>query len=104
MLKLICSGAISVALSTGLYAQNGLNSTVEKTQVKKYEEINKEEHTALMEFDEWLIVIDKKEEFVKAYNISHNHTLVQKLKCMYELNTLFNGEMEFDDLEAKCSR
>jgi len=111
MLRLLSLSALLLCLNVELFADTNitnsvteLNRTIKETKPKKYEEINKENHITLMEFDEWLIVNEQKEAFVKAYNTSPNHKLVQKLKCMYELNTLFNEEMEFDDLEEKCSK
>ena len=102
MLKSIIRYFSVAVLLTGLYAQNDLNSTNEKKETKKYEEIKKEGYITLTDFDEWLMVTDQKEMFVEAYNTSRSHPLVQKLKCMYELNSLYNGEMDFDDLESKC--
>lgn len=72
---------------------------------KKYneEEMENPEFITASAFDEWLKVNDHYEAFVKAYNRSSDHPYVKKIKCMFELDNLYDENIEFDILEEKCS-
>lgn len=79
-----------------------LSADANTTKKNNEMEMENSEFITLQEFDAWLKVNDHYEAFVKAYNTSPDHPIVIKMKCLYELESLYDGVEIPDEIRKKC--